>query len=75
MRRREEGQRGQKKTSVLFFLAALEGAPPPLPTNVHPTFMPMKQLELKPRERWREAGWSGGRAESPNVINLLFFLL
>lgn len=49
MRRREEGQRGQKKTSVLFFLAALEGAPPPLPTNVHPTFMPMKQLELKHR--------------------------
>ena len=41
---------GTEKTSVLFFLAALEGAPPPTePTNVHPTFMPVKQLELKHR--------------------------
>ena len=52
--RREEGQRGQKrrdrKDICIVFSSCFRRSPPPTePTNVHPTFMPVKQLELKHR--------------------------
>lgn len=48
-----EARRDRRRTESVVFVGVLEGAltppppPPPIPTTVHPTFMPIKQLELK----------------------------
>lgn len=44
-----EARRDRRRTESVVFVGVLEGAltPPTIPTTVHPTFMPIKQLELK----------------------------
>lgn len=51
-RQNEKTRRGTtwtEKDICIVFSSCFRRSSPPLPTNVHPTFMPMKQLELKHR--------------------------